>query len=143
MHRVRREHGCGGRRTPRARRERGAGGGTGDDLDRGSDRRQVVAHEWGTFTSVADDQGRPTEWLPLSGQSDLPCFVHYYQNREVKVLTSPSLGPVVNYRQARERLRGTVRMETPVIYFYAVGRYLGRRDGWFPAGALQRVVSVR
>ena len=35
----------------------------------------VVAHEWGTFTTVADEQGNPTEWLPLSGQSDLPCLV--------------------------------------------------------------------
>ena len=117
----------------------------------------LIAHEWGTFTTVADEQGRPTEWLPLSGQSDLPCFVHYYQNREVKVLTAANLGPLVNYRQARERLRGTVRMETPVIYFYAsaetsvdvtVSFPQGLFSEWYPTasvlqqGAYERLLPV-
>jgi hypothetical protein len=94
----------------------------------------VVAHEWGTFTSVADDQGQPTEWLPLSGESDLPCFVNYYENRQVKVLVDLTIGPLANYRQARERLRGTVRMETPVIYFYATSDATVDVDVRFPQG---------
>lgn len=78
----------------------------------------VVAHEWGTFTTVADEQGNATEWLPLSGDHDLPCFVDYFDNRQVKVL-GVGYGAIVNYEQARSRMRGTVRMETPVIYFYS------------------------
>jgi len=59
----------------------------------------LTAHEWGTFTSVAGDDGMAVTWAPLDGPSDLPCFVHHFE--PVKALLS-----------------GTVRMETPVIYLY-------------------------
>jgi hypothetical protein len=61
----------------------------------------LVVHEWGTFTSVAGENGEPVSWAPLSGPSDLPCFVHRLGGRIIKVAAS------------------TVRMETPVLYFYA------------------------
>jgi hypothetical protein len=62
----------------------------------------LVAHEWGTFTSVADEGGTPVEWAPWLGPSDLPCFVERMDGKTWKVLL-PSL----------------VRMETPVLYFYS------------------------
>src|SRR5712664_473435 len=61
----------------------------------------LTAHEWGTFTSIAGSNGEAVEWLPLSGSTDLPGFVEHFRNAGFK------LG-----------LRGTVRMETPVIYLY-------------------------
>jgi hypothetical protein len=61
----------------------------------------LTAHEWGTFTSIAGDKGQAVEWSPLSGSTDLPAFVEHFRNAGFK------LG-----------LRGTVRMETPVLYFY-------------------------
>jgi hypothetical protein len=67
-----------------------------------ADPNTLIAHEWGTFTSIAADDGEAVEWLPLQGPSDLPCFVERFQNLPVK----PGLA-------------GTVRMETPVLYFYA------------------------
>ena len=63
---------------------------------------QLIAHEWGTFTSVAGEDGRAVEWLPFDGPTDLPCFV------ERTLPTVPK-----NVLSAR------LRMETPVIYFYA------------------------
>ncbi|HYM25881.1 MAG TPA: hypothetical protein VEU08_21835 [Vicinamibacterales bacterium] len=60
-----------------------------------------AVHEWGTFTSIAGVDGRPVQWTPLAGPSDLPCFV------------------VRNRLETKGSLRGTVRMETPVLYFYA------------------------
>lgn len=64
----------------------------------GSDLR---THEWGTFTSVAREDGTAVEWAPLLGPGDLPCFVtradHVY----------------------KAAARGLVRMETPVLYFYS------------------------
>lgn len=63
----------------------------------------LTVHEWGTFTSVAGDDGQALQWLPQGGASDLPCFVErskYY---------------------GKAALWGTVRMETPVLYFYAPG----------------------
>jgi len=64
----------------------------------------LTAHEWGTFTTIASSDGQPVEWLPvdLNGASDLPAFVEHYRAAGFKAC-----------------LRGTVRMETPVIYFYS------------------------
>jgi hypothetical protein len=61
----------------------------------------LTAHEWGTFTSIAGEQGQAVEWAPLTGSTDLPTFVEHLRTPQFK------LG-----------LRGTVRMETPVLYFY-------------------------
>jgi len=62
----------------------------------------LTAHEWGTFTSIAGNDGQAAEWLPLSGSTDLPGFVKHFRNTSFK-----------------GGLRGTVRMETPVLYFYS------------------------
>ena len=62
----------------------------------------LVAHEWGTFTSVAGQDGTAVEWHPLGGSIDLPCFVYNFGDPGFK-----------------GGLYGTVRMETPVIYFYS------------------------
>lgn len=60
-----------------------------------------ATHEWGTFTSVADESGSAVSWAPLVGPGDLPCFVT--QSGTVH----------------KNAMRGLVRMETPVLYFYA------------------------
>src|SRR6266478_419139 len=62
----------------------------------------LTAHEWGTFTSIAGADGQAVQWSPLTGSTDLPSFVEHFRDAGFK------LG-----------LRGTVRMETPVLYFYA------------------------
>ncbi len=61
----------------------------------------LTVHEWGTFTSIAGGEGQAVEWSPLTGATDLPGFVEHFRDGGFK------LG-----------LRGTVRMETPVLYFY-------------------------
>ena len=61
----------------------------------------LTVHEWGTFTSVAGEDGRAVEWLPQTGPEDLPRFVD----------RAPA--------DLKGWLAGTVRMETPVLYFYA------------------------
>lgn len=63
---------------------------------------QLIVHEWGTFTSVAGEDGKAIHWLPLDGPPDLPCFVD--RARGIPPKTA---------------LPATVRMETPVLYFYA------------------------
>ena len=35
-----------------------------------------VAHEWGTFTMIAGEDGAALEWRPLAGEDDLPGFVY-------------------------------------------------------------------
>ena len=61
----------------------------------------LTVHEWGTFTSIAGANGEAVEWSPLTGSTDLPGFVEHFRE------AGPKLG-----------LRGTIRMETPVLYFY-------------------------
>src|SRR5438445_3696842 len=61
----------------------------------------LTVHEWGTFTSVAGEDGAAVDWDALGGKDDLPTFVNNF-----------------GYRCFKWRLTGTVRMETPVIYFY-------------------------
>jgi hypothetical protein len=78
----------------------------------------VVAHEWGTFTSVAGPDGSPMRWYALGGPTKLPCFVYQSQ-----MLTKSSVFT-------------TVRMETPVIYFYAAHPVTLSVDVAFPAGTL-------
>jgi hypothetical protein len=63
----------------------------------------LTVHEWGTFTSVADTNGMAMDWFPLTGSTDLPRFVEHFSGAQFK-----------------GGLRGTVRMETPVLYFYAL-----------------------
>jgi len=82
------------------------------------------AHEWGTFTSVAGRSGQAVGWSPLGGSSDLPSFVEHFRSADFKI-----------------QLRGTVRMETPVLYFYSpramnvsvnVGFPHGLITEWYP-----------
>jgi hypothetical protein len=83
----------------------------------------LTVHEWGTFTSIAGPDGAAQIWRPLAGAQDLPCFVD-----RIRFGIKPDLS-------------GTVRMETPVLYFYAPHRAtldvsVGFRQGflteWFP-----------
>jgi len=92
----------------------------------------VIAHEWGTFTSIAGPDGLAMDWLPLTGSTDLPNFVEH-------------LG-TVNFKGG---LRGTIRMETPVLYFYSphestvsvrVSFPKGLITEWYPrASAVQKL----
>src|SRR5687767_5005876 len=86
----------------------------------------LVVHEWGTFTPVADEDGRAIQWLPQAGPPDLPEFIG-------RITCS-----------LKGALLGTVRMETPVIYFYerramTVNVSVRFRQGiiteWFPRPA--------
>src|SRR5437660_10667798 len=42
----------------------------------------LIVHEWGTFTSIAGQDGVALEWRPLNGASDLPKFVYTIQNHD-------------------------------------------------------------
>lgn len=87
----------------------------------------LVVHEWGTFTSVAGQDGRAVEWQPLSGPSDLPCFVRVLAPVCVKCVNPTSVLPSV---------RATVRMETPVLYFYSPEEVTARVQVRFPQGLI-------
>src|SRR5512133_699173 len=91
------------------------------------------AHEWGTFTSVQGADGEQSAWNPLV-RTDLPSFVHDFQ----KLIASGC----TDYEDfSKGAARSIVRMETPVIYFYAgkerkidvrVDFPEGRITEWYP-----------
>jgi hypothetical protein len=80
---------------------------------------ELIVHEWGTFTTVAGEEGQAVEWLPLGGPQDLPCFVYPFENNNLVKYWGGVNEPPLTYDKARFAMRGTVRMETPVVYFYA------------------------
>ncbi|HEY3226838.1 MAG TPA: hypothetical protein VGK61_07595 [Planctomycetota bacterium] len=98
------------------------------------DSARVVVHEWGTFTSVSGGDGASLEWRPLSGPSDLPSFV-YTATGAPKGLRhgAPCAGcghvhcncqaASCNGKECCRGCKGcevaSVRMETPVLYFYS------------------------
>jgi hypothetical protein len=100
----------------------------------------LTAHEWGTFTSVAGPDGGAVEWLPFDGPSDLPGFVTILNPSSIKT------GP----RGYLPTVRATVRMETPVIYFYADQEQTvsvrvrfphGLITEWYPQASVAPVVA--
>jgi hypothetical protein len=72
----------------------------------------LIVHEWGTFTSIAGTDGTAVEWRPLNGASDLPEFV--YAAAGLRQGTGLRHG-----RCVKCDMEALVRMETPVLYFYA------------------------
>ena len=87
----------------------------GDD----GSRQGFIVHEWGTFTSIAGQDGEAREWNALSGENDLPRFVDD-----------------AGYRCTKWTLAGTVRMETPVIYFYSDRELTAKVSVEFPHGVI-------
>jgi len=79
----------------------------------------LTVHEWGTFTSVAGEDGAAVDWDALGCKNDLPRFVNNY-----------------GYRGFKFRLQGTVRMETPVIYFYSSRELDAQVKVEFPQGLI-------
>jgi hypothetical protein len=96
-------------------------------IDRAEKRADVgdkfVVHEWGTFTTFSGSDGVYLDFRPLAVEkSDLPNFV----------LSRSTKSPLFS----KSRIRGKVRMETPVTYFYTDRiREVNVRVG-FPEGLL-------
>ena len=79
----------------------------------------LTVHEWGTFTSIAGPDGLAMDWLPLTGSTDLPSFVEHFRDVQFK-----------------GGLRGTIRMETPVLYFHSPRETTVSVNVSFPKGLI-------
>jgi hypothetical protein len=97
----------------------------------------LVVHEWGTFTSIAGKDGVALEWRPLNGPADLPKFVHTIQQGSAGLRDATP----------KADLTASVRMETPVIYFYSnvdldvsvnVDFPKGKITEWYPQARVVR-----
>ena len=87
-------------------------------LSLGKENDGLLVHEWGTFTSLQDDDGRELSGINVDDEP-VPRFVHD---------VNPALlaSPVLTSTHWEYRMKGaprahplvTMRLETPVIYFY-------------------------
>jgi hypothetical protein len=75
----------------------------------------LVVHEWGTFTSLQDEQGQALLGINVDDEP-LPRFVH---NLHPRVLSRPYVLTHPDMKGAPQRHPDvTMRLETPVIYFH-------------------------
>ncbi|HTU27459.1 MAG TPA: hypothetical protein VMF30_18765, partial [Pirellulales bacterium] len=82
---------------------------------------ELVVHEWGTFTALADDDGRQLPGINVDDEQ-LPGFVHNLGSNLLKnsigiTGSEHPPGPTAKGAPARHPYV-TLRLETPVIYFY-------------------------
>jgi hypothetical protein len=83
---------------------------------------KLVVHEWGTFTSLQDEQGKAIGGINTDDEP-VPNFVHRIG---YNLLLSPSEAPPKFFQDAPScHPDVTMRLETPVIYFYPP-------NGWKP-----------
>jgi hypothetical protein len=100
---------------------------------------RFLAHEWGTFTTLQDEQGKELHGINIDDEP-VPEFVH---NLSPFLLSKPLLSSRHwEYKQKaapRHHPFVTMRLETPVIYFYppqgileamTVDVYVQFKGGW-------------
>jgi hypothetical protein len=98
----------------------------------GTQAKGLIVHEWGTFTTLSASDGQPLGGLYVDA-SRLPAFVHGipYFNYD----SAAGWAPLSKLRHV------TVKMETPVLYFYSgvpvdvevkVGFPGGTISQWYP-----------
>ncbi len=112
---------------------------------------QLIVHEWGTFTSLVDSNGRPQNGM-YNDDEVLPDFVHNFgdANWPKGILTSLFLNQNMNSHRKQcpgnpkipcDFLLGqkiTQKMETPIVYFYADEPQQIQFDVSFPNGIISQ-----
>lgn len=91
---------------------------------------EFTVHEWGTFTTVSASDGRLLPGVERS-EEGLPGFVHQhdFMHGAVSLPTKGWTPPLANV---------TVRMETPVIYFYTEKPFAATVDVEFKGGSISQ-----
>lgn len=95
----------------------------------GSDPGTLFVHEWGTFTSFQSETGRTIPGINVDDEP-VPSFVH--RLHELPIFTTASLPALWSQGAPRCHSGVTLRLETPVLYFYPQ-----------PGFALEQAINVR
>lgn len=91
-----------------------------------------TVHEWGTFTSVSGSSGKLLTGVER-GEEDLPSFVYAHEG------IAPNFGGGgLTKGWVRDLTNVTVRMETPVIYFYTDKPFTAQVDVGFKGGSISQ-----
>jgi hypothetical protein len=84
-------------------------------LAAGASAQSLVVHEWGTFTSFQDEQGRTIPGINVDDEP-VPKFVH--RLGDIPIFTTHSSPASWSQGTPRCHPDVTLRLETPVLYFY-------------------------
>ena len=87
----------------------------GTESFRRSATTQLAIHEWGTFTALQDEQGRAIPGINTDDQP-LPDFVHRLS--QYLLIPANDLAPIFYKGAPQCHPDVTMRLETPVVYFY-------------------------
>jgi len=93
-----------------------------NDPPKADEQIALKVHEWGTFTSIAGENGAAVSWQPFGGPADLPCFVNRFSK--------------LQRQHTRYGKDGNPR---PLLLWLA--RLDGECEGSFPEERHHRVVS--
>ncbi|MGH7945998.1 MAG: hypothetical protein ACREF9_13455, partial [Opitutaceae bacterium] len=90
-----------------------------------ADAPSLLVHEWGTFTSFQDSRGTTIPGINVDDEL-VPEFVH--RLAEVPVFTTRS--PPASWSQGAPKCHPdvTMRLETPVLYFYPKQAFLAKQS---------------
>jgi len=81
---------------------------------------KLIVHEWGTFTSFQDGNGATIAGINVDDEP-VPKFVHRLQ--EMPIFTTRSMPALWSQGAPRCHPDVTLRLETPVLYFYPQGGF--------------------
>jgi hypothetical protein len=87
-----------------------------------ADSPALIVHEWGTFTSFQDRDGATIAGINVDDEP-VPKFVHRLHERPV--FTTRSLPAMWSQGAPRCHRDVTLRLETPVLYFYPQSTFAG------------------
>src|SRR5262249_54742883 len=89
--------------------------GRADDVVRRGNK--LVVHEWGTFTALQDEAGNPIGGINVDDEP-VPAFVHNLNYRVLGSQYDESLAALFSKGAPTQHPLVTMRLETPVMYFY-------------------------
>src|SRR5688572_9519929 len=81
------------------------------------DDKPLIVHEWGTFTSLQDEHGRTVGGVNIDDEA-LPKFIHRLGERRATDAANPWVETFAGKSLSPGDPSVTMRLETPVIYFY-------------------------
>ena len=85
-----------------------------------ADAPKLIVHEWGTFTSFQDANGATIAGINVDDEP-VPKFVHRLQ--QMPIFTTRSMPALWSQGAPRCHPDVTLRLETPVLYFYPQGGF--------------------
>jgi len=88
---------------------------------------QLIVHEWGTFTSLQNEAGETLGGINIDDEP-VPQFVHRPDKRQF--IEPLQRGALIYFSQGAPRFHPdvTMRLETPVVYFYPEKGFTGPFD---------------